>query len=89
MLRSTRRATWRAPSTPRSSTTHAGASCPTPVIELVLDIMQEERVQHELVKQASSLCCMACDMPRGMAYVVGSRVASWEYALSAYMNEVD
>ena len=35
---------------------------PDDLIELVLDIMQEERVQHELVKQASSLCCMACDI---------------------------
>ena len=58
---------------------------PDDLIELVLDIMQEERVQHELVKQASSLCCMPCDVPCGMAFVV----ASWEYALSAYMNEVD
>ena len=63
---------------------------PDDLIELVLDIMQEERVQHELVKQASSLCCMACDMPLGMLYVATSRVASsWEDALSAYMNEVD
>ena len=53
---------------------------PDDVIELVLDIKQEERVQHELVKPASSLCCMPCDVPCGMAYVV----ASWEYALSAY-----
>ena len=57
---------------------------PDDVIELVLDIKQEERVQHELVKPASSLCCMPCDMPCGMDVV-----ASWEYALSAYMNEVD
>ena len=35
---------------------------PDDLIELVLDIMQEERVQHELVKQVSSLCCMACDI---------------------------
>ena len=57
------------------------------MIELVLDITQEERVQHKLVKQASSLCCMACDMPLGN--VATSRVASWEDALSAYMNEVE
>ena len=50
---------------------------PDDVIELVLDIKQEERVQHELVKPASS-------------HVATSRVASsWEDALSAYMNEVD
>ena len=57
---------------------------PDDVIELVLDIKQEERVQHELVKPASSLCCMPCDMPCGMAYVATSHVASSEYALSAY-----
>ena len=59
---------------------------PDDVIELVLDIKQEERVQHELVKPASSLCCMPCDVPCGMAPYV---VASWEYALSAYMNQVN
>ena len=59
---------------------------PDDVIELVLDIKQEERVQHELVKPASSLCCMPCDVPCGKEPYV---VASWEYALSAYMNEVD
>ena len=55
---------------------------PDDVIELVLDIMQEERVQHELVITSR----VASSWEDALSAYIAS---SWEDALSAYMNEVD
>ena len=55
---------------------------PDDLIELVLDIMQEERVQHELVITSR----VASSWEDALSAYIAS---SWEDALSAYMNEVD
>ena len=60
---------------------------PDDVIELVLDIKQEERVQHELVKPASSLCCMPCDVAAMRHGVCGCQLGVC--TLGVYENEVN